>query len=74
MESPNLEKVGRRRVGAPKNGARRVGPRRVGPQTVGSCKSGEGAQNSALFFFRLPPPFRSFFVSLDVFSWNFGGV
>ena len=29
------------------------------------------AQNFA--FFPLPPPFRSFCVSLGVFSWNFGG-
>ena len=32
------------------------------------------AQNFALFFPPLPPPFRSFCVSLGVFSWNFGGV
>ena len=28
----------------------------------------------SLFFFPLPPPFRSFSVSLGVFSLNFGGV
>ena len=27
-----------------------------------------------LFFFPFPPSFRSFCVSLGVFSWNFGGV
>ena len=31
------------------------------------------AQNFALFF-PLPPYFRSFWLSLGVFSWNFGGV
>ena len=48
-------------------GPRRVGPRRVGPRRVGGPKI-------SLFFFPLPPPFRSFCVSLGVFSWKIGGV
>ena len=32
------------------------------------------AQNFALFFFPLPPHFRSFCLSLGVFSLNFGGL
>ena len=42
------------------------GPRRVGPRRV------RGPKFRA--FFPLPPPFRSFCVSLGVFSWNFGGL
>ena len=52
------------------------GPEGWGPEGWGTKPSGGpkgGAQNFALFF-PLPPPFRSFCVSLGVFSWNFGGV
>ena len=33
-----------------------------------------GPPKVSLFFFPFPPPFRSFCVSLGVFSWNFGGI
>ena len=52
----------------------RVGPKprkKSGPEGWGA--EGWGAQNFALLF-PLPPPFRSFCLSLGVFSWNFGGV
>ena len=59
-------RVGPRRVGPRRVGQRRVWPRRVGPRRVGGPKF--------RFFFPFPPPFRSFCVSLGVFSGNFGGV
>ena len=70
--------------GAPKGGGPGWGPkprkkcggrererRRVGARTVGPRRG--GGQHFALFF-PLPPPFSLFFLSLGVFSWNFGGV
>ena len=48
--------------GAPKGGAPKCGVRRVG-----------GPKFSA-FFSLSRPHFRSFSLSLGVFSWNFGGV
>ena len=46
-----------------------AGTPRVTPKGGG----GGGGKNSR-FFFPFPPPFRSFCVSLGVFSWNFGGL
>ena len=43
------------------------GPPSAGPPSAGPPKI-------SLFFFPFPPPFRSFCVSLGVFSLNFGGV
>ena len=54
-----------------------VGPQRVWGQTrrkVGGGPEGWGAQNFALFFSVSRSHFRSFCLSLGVFSWNFGGV
>ena len=56
----------------PKGGAPKGGAPKGGAPKGGAPKGGE-AQNFALFF-PFPPPFRSFCVSLGVFSWNFGGV
>ena len=64
--------------GAPKG----VGPPRVGGPEGWAPKGGApkggapkgGAPKSSLFFFPFPPPFRSFCLSLGVFSLNFGGV
>ena len=47
---------------APKVGAPKGGPRRV------------GEQNFTVFFSFFRPHSRSFYLSLGVFSWNFGGV
>ena len=63
------DKVGARRMGAQSGG--RKGVRRVGAEGWGP-KGGE--PKVSRFFFLFPPPFRSFCVSLVVFSWNFGGV
>ena len=45
-------------------------PRKMGPR--GAPQGGR--PKILLFFLPLPPPFRSFCVSLGVFSLNFGGV
>ena len=45
----------------------KVGPEGWGPE-------GWAPAQISRFFFPFPPPFRSFCVSLGVFSWNFGGV
>ena len=57
-------KSGPRKGGAPKGGG---APKSGGPRRVGGPKF-------RAFLFPFPPPFRSFCVSLGVFSWNFGGV
>ena len=66
--------------GGPKGwGARGVEGRRVGfpksgvPEGWGGGGEGWEAQNFALFSLSRPQ-FRSFCLSLSVFSWNFGGV
>ena len=56
----------------PKVGARRVGPRRVGPRRVGVRRV--GGPKFRAFFSLSRRKIRSFFPSLGVFSWNFGGV
>ena len=61
-EGGGPERWGARRVGGPEG----WGPEGWGPE-------GWGPKISR-FFFPFPPPFRSFCVSLGVFSWNFGGV
>ena len=55
----------------PRKNRGRAGPRRGGPEGRGPER--QGAQNFALFFLSRSH-FRSFCVSLGVFSWNFGGV
>ena len=60
---PDLEKVRAPRVGARRVGARRVGARR------------RGGPKFSRFFPLSRSQFRSFLsLSLEVFSWNFGGV
>ena len=57
-------------------GHRRVGARKVGPKGEaqrGGEGQGVGGQNFALFFFS-PATSFALFLSLGVFSWNFGGV
>ena len=49
------------------------GPASAGPPPPLDPPSA-GPPKFSLFFFPFPPPFRSFCVSLGVFSWNFGGV
>ena len=74
---PNLEKVGPEGWGPEGWGPERVGPRKGGapkgwgPERVGPRKG--GGPKISRFFFPFPPPFRCFCVSLEVFSWNFGG-
>ena len=61
----------------PKGGARKGGARKGGAPKGGARKGGApkgGGPKIPRFFFPLPPPFRSFCVSLGVFSWNFGGA
>ena len=69
---PDLEKVRAPRVGVRRVGARRVGHRSVGARRVGARR--RGAQNFAFFFSLSRSHFRSFSLSLGVFSWKFGGV
>ena len=55
-----------------KVGTGRVGPRGWGPKPRDKWDPEEWGPPNRVFF-RLPPPIRSFCVSLGVFSWNFGG-
>ena len=81
---PNLEKVGPRRVGAPDCGGpnpEKVGPQGWRPEWWGAEGWGPkrwcprvGCPKFRAFFFLLPLHFYSFFLSLGIFSWNFGGV
>ena len=68
---PDLEKVS-----APRVGVRRVGPKGRAPQRGGSKCGGPkaGGPKICAFFSLSRPHFRSFSLSLGVFSWNFGGV
>ena len=79
---PNPEKVEARRAsarreGGPKGGARRNwGPKGRAPQRGGWKGGGPkaGGQKFRAFFPLSRPHFRSFSLSLGVFSWKFGGV
>ena len=58
--------VGLDSAGPPSAGPSSAGPSSAGPPSAGPPKI-------SLFFFPFPPPFRSFGISLGVFSLNFGG-
>ena len=66
-----------RKSGSPKGwspeGGAQNGRAQKGGGPDGWRPEGWGAQNFALFF-PLPPQFSFFLLSLEVFSWNFGGV
>ena len=64
--------VGLDSAGPPSAGPPSAGPPSAGPPSAGPPSA--GPPKISLFFFPFPPPFRSFCVSLGVFSLNFGGV
>ena len=78
---PNPEKVEAQRASAPREGAEGWSPEEWGPEGSGTAAWGlegwgpEGGGPKISRFFSLSRShFRSFSLSLGVFSWNFGGV